>query len=100
MSELSGTAHALVLQWYGNNNKYTHVYSCSEHPESTKAYFRRAKAKQSMSLFEEALDDLNQIVKIDSSLEEDVAREKAILRRKARAASQKQKQEFSNFFSQ
>eukprot|EP00889_Picochlorum_renovo_P007050 jgi/Picre1/34080/NNA_001555.t1 len=72
----------------------------SEHPESTKAYFRRAKAKQSMSLFEEALDDLNQIVKIDSSLEEDVAREKAILRRKARAASQKQKQEFSNFFSQ
>jgi hypothetical protein len=53
-----------------------------------------------MSLFEEALDDLNQIVKIDSSLEEDVAREKAILRRKARAASQKQKQEFSNFFSQ
>lgn len=95
-----GKMHLYYMGMVVMTSIYVCVYSCSEHPESTKAYFRRAKAKQSMSLFEEALDDLNQIVKIDSSLEEDVAREKASLRRKARAASQKQKREFSNFFSQ
>ena len=62
-----------------------------EYPENSKAYFRRSKAKQSMALFEEALEDLNTMLELDPSLKDEVLREKRILMKKAKEASERQK---------
>lgn len=75
-----------------------YIFRCSEHPDNTKAYFRRSKARQAMSLFHEALEDLEAMVEIDPSLRNEAKREKAILIKKAKEASKKQKKEFRSFF--
>ena len=62
-----------------------------EYPENSKAYFRRSKAKQSMALFEEALEDLNTMLELDPSLKDEVLREKRVLVKKAKEASERQK---------
>jgi hypothetical protein len=70
-----------------------------DHPDNSKAYYRRCRAKQSMSLFEEALEDLEAMVTLDSALAADVSREKSLLMRRWRSAEAKQTRELRDFFS-
>lgn len=82
-----------------SNSFMIHIIKYREHPDNTKAYFRRSKARQSMALFHEALEDLDAMIEIDPSLKDDVLREKAILIKAAKDASNKQKKEFRSFFA-
>ena len=73
-------------------------FFCREYSENPKAYFRRAKAKMSLGNYEDAVIDLNKVLEVDPSFHEDIKKEKALLAKRAKAASMKQRQEFANFF--
>ena len=67
--------------------------------ENTKALFRRSKALVGLAKYDEALADLDAMLQIDPSLGDDVARDKAAVRRKIKEADAKQRREFGAFFS-
>jgi hypothetical protein len=52
-----------------------------------------------MALFHEALEDLDAMLEIDPNLRVEAQREKAILIKKSKEASNKQKKEFRSFFA-
>lgn len=70
-----------------------------EYPDNTKAYYRRSKARQCMALFREAMEDLETIIEIDPALKDEILREKAMLLKVAKKASEKQKNDFGRFFN-
>ena len=67
--------------------------------ENTKALFRRSKALVAMARYDDALADLDAMVRIDPSLADDAEREKCNVRRKIKEADAKQRREFGNFFA-
>lgn len=67
-------------------------------PRNAKAYFRRAQAMSLLGKYEEANEDLDEALEIDSGLEADVSREKARIAAQEKQEEAKQRAQFGKFF--